>query len=318
MRHCLLAAVFVSIIMHCDTGTEFHSELLALDSEPANVLGVPGTWTGDLHSASVAYAHIVDETPPPQTRNLWHRGNNSAPDAYAHIVVETPLPQATQSLSLPAISVSSMDSQHGQHNLSTASQPEGSSQGASGRRRDNAGKKTGKCRKSCDKCFERKRTCDESNPCSRCTRASEECVRPIMDMGPVMSSAAPIPGEATESDRTFELQDLEARRSGKCCVVNTFLFQQFVSHAHQHLLILTWPNLFLIAGTQQNLIQSMVDASVSNRAQWTEIVSNTYRQDGMYGGTWTKTGKKGTSAAFVCESVIGQVYFLIYSQFVCV
>jgi len=153
MRHCLLAAVFVSIIMHCDTGTEFHSELLALDSEPANVLGVPGTWTGDLHSASVAYAHIVDETPPPQTRDSWHRGNNSAPDAYAHIVVETPLPQATQSLSLPAISVSSMDSQHGQHNLSTASQPEGSSQGASGRRRDNAGKKTGKCRKSCDKCI---------------------------------------------------------------------------------------------------------------------------------------------------------------------
>lgn len=179
MRHCLLAAVFVSIIMHCDTGTEFHSELLALDSEPANVLGVPGTWTGDLHSASFAYAHIVDETPPPQTRDSWHRGNNSAPDAYAHIVVETPLPQATQSLSLPAISVSSMDSQHGQHNLSTASQPEGSSQGASGRRRDNARKKTGKCRKSCDKCFERK---SESAPtvtpraCSQCGSYTHTCL----------------------------------------------------------------------------------------------------------------------------------------------
>jgi len=109
------------------------------------------------------------------------------------------------------------------------------------RRRDNAAKQAGRgsrTRKSCDRCFEKRTTCDESNPCSRCSLASVQCIRPNMDNNlavlmatnavavathPVMAAAAPIPDNTTEFDRTLHLQELEDRRTGKCCVAFQFL-----------------------------------------------------------------------------------------------
>jgi len=70
----------------------------------------------------------------------------------------------------------------------------------------------------------------------------------------------------------------------------------------------------VFAGTQQNLIQSILDASAPKREQWKEIVDNAYRQEGMYGGTWTRTGDNGSSVGFVCESVIDLVSVLMYLQ----
>ena len=44
-------------------------------------------------------------------------------------------------------------------------------------RRDNAAKQAGRggrTRKSCERCFQKRTPCDESNPCSRCSLASVE------------------------------------------------------------------------------------------------------------------------------------------------
>ena len=70
----------------------------------------------------------------------------------------------------------------------------------------------------------------------------------------------------------------------------------------------------MFTGTQQNLIQCILDASAPKRDQWKEIVDNAYRQEGMYGGTWTRTGDNGSSVGFVCESVIDLVSVLMYLQ----
>jgi len=68
--------------------------------------------------------------------------------------------------------------------------------------------------------------------------------------------------------------------------------------------VLTSSILFVFAGTQQNLIQSILDASAPKREKCKKIVDNAYRQEGMYGGTWTRTGDNRSSVGLVCESVI--------------
>jgi len=210
MRLFLWAVVLVSSIMHC--ATEF-------DIVKQEGLGVCSSWTAGCawedSSIGEVFAHAGEQTPlAPNVLTVpctvpvgdaRQAGTSSDLDTYAYIVVATPPGE------VPVL------------------------------RRDNAAKQAGRggrTRKSCERCFQKRTPCDESNPCSRCSLESVECIRPNMDTNlavlmainavavathPVMAAAAPIPDNTTEFDRTLHLQELEDRRTGKCCVAFQFL-----------------------------------------------------------------------------------------------